>query len=74
MPSSQRPKTSPPAQQAETTLPGRDVATEKWLNEEVVGVYDAMKADPTRGIPADEVFATVRARHSDRIKKERRGP
>jgi antitoxin ParD1/3/4 len=49
-------------------LQERDAAVERWLREEVVPVYDAMKADPTRAIPIDKVFAKVRARHSARMK------
>jgi antitoxin ParD1/3/4 len=33
-------------------LQERDAAVERWLKEEVVPVYDAMKAEPKRGIPA----------------------
>lgn len=49
-------------------LQERDAAIERWLNEEVVPVYDAMKADPKRGIPAEKVFAALRARHAARVK------
>jgi len=49
-------------------LQERDRAVENWLREEVVGVYDAMQADPSRAIPAAQVFAAVRARHADRLK------
>jgi antitoxin ParD1/3/4 len=55
-------------------LQERDVAVEKWLREEVVGVYDAMQADPGRAVAADQVFAAVRARHADRLKKGTREP
>ena len=51
-------------------LQERDAAVETWLREEVVGVYDAMQAEPGRAIPADQVFATIRARHTDRVKKQ----
>ena len=51
-------------------LQERDAAVEKWLREEVVGVWDAMQSDPSRAIPADQVFATIRARHADRLKKK----
>jgi antitoxin ParD1/3/4 len=44
-------------------LEERDSAVERWLREEVVSAYDALEADPKRAIPADAVFATVRARH-----------
>src|SRR5271156_3697268 len=50
-------------------LQERDAAVEKWLREEVAGVYDAMQTDPGRAIPAEQVFATVRARHADRMRK-----
>ena len=52
-------------------LQERDQAVEKWLREEVVAVSDAMRDDPGRAIPADQVFATIRARHADRVKKKR---
>jgi antitoxin ParD1/3/4 len=47
-------------------LQERDAAVERWLREEVAPAYDAMKADPARGIPADKVFAEIRARHAKR--------
>ena len=43
-------------------------AAERWLREEVVPVYDAMQADPARGIPAEEVMESIRARHAERLK------
>lgn len=49
-------------------LQERDEAVERWLRDEVAPVYDAMKADPSRGIPADDVFAAVRAHHAARFK------
>jgi len=49
-------------------LQERDAAVERWLREEVAPVYDAMKADPSRGIPIDEVFAEIRARHEKQLK------
>src|ERR1700729_1734176 len=52
-------------------LQERDAAVEKWLRQEVVDVCDAMRDDPSRGIPAEQVFATIRARHADRLKKRR---
>ena len=53
-------------------LQERDAAVERWLREDVAPVYDAMKADPARGIPAKQVFAEVRARHAARRKISRR--
>jgi antitoxin ParD1/3/4 len=49
-------------------LQERDAAVERWLREEVVAVYDAMQADPARGIPAEEVMESIRARHAERLK------
>jgi len=49
-------------------LQERDVAIERWLREEVAPACDAMKADPSRGIPAEEVFAALRAHHVERLK------
>lgn len=55
-------------------LQERDAVVEKWLRQEVVGVFDAMQTDPGRAVSADEVFATIRARHSDRLKRKSREP
>jgi antitoxin ParD1/3/4 len=51
----------------------RDDAVERWLREEVAPVYDAMEADPARGIPAEQVLASLRKRHADRLKNVKRG-
>ncbi|MBW4092339.1 MAG: type II toxin-antitoxin system ParD family antitoxin [Proteobacteria bacterium] len=48
-------------------LQERDAAVERWLREEVAPVFDAMQADPSRAIPADEVFQTLRAHHARRL-------
>ncbi len=50
-------------------LQERDAAVEKWLREEVLSVYDRLQSEPGRAIPAEKVFATIRARHTDRLKK-----
>jgi antitoxin ParD1/3/4 len=39
---------------------------ERWLREEVVPVANEMERDPSRGIPAAEVFAELKARISKR--------
>lgn len=49
-------------------LKERDAAVENWLREEVAPVYDAMKADPSRGEDAESVFAQVRAHHAAKVK------
>jgi len=54
-------------------LQERDAAVERWLRDEVIPVYDAMQADPSRGIPADKVVAALRRRHTDRVNKASRG-
>jgi antitoxin ParD1/3/4 len=48
----------------------RDAVIERWLRDEVVPVYDAMQADPARGIAADKVIRRLRARHDRRAKKK----
>lgn len=50
-------------------LKERDAAMEQWLRDEVVPVYDAYQADPSRGIPAEKVFDEIRRHHAARIRK-----
>lgn len=49
-------------------LQERNAAVERWLFEEVAPVYDAMQADPARGLSTEEAFDAVRARHAKRLK------
>ena len=49
-------------------LKERDEAVERWLNEEVAPVYDAMKSDPERGVSIEDAFAKLRAHHAQRGK------
>ena len=49
-------------------LQERDSAVERWLQNEVVPVAAAMQADPGRAIPAERVFADLRALHLQRLK------
>lgn len=51
-------------------LQERDEAVERWLRDEVGPIYHAMKADPSRGFPAEDAFAAVRARHAARLKDD----
>ncbi len=53
-------------------LQERDVAVERWLRDEVVPVATAMQADPSRAIPAEQVFAGLRALHAERLADEPR--
>jgi antitoxin ParD1/3/4 len=50
-------------------LQERDAVVERWLRDEVIPVYDAMQADPGRGIPAEQLKAALHARHADRRNK-----
>lgn len=43
-----------------------DSATERWLRTEVAEAYDRMEADPSRGVPAKQVFAELRTRNAAR--------
>jgi antitoxin ParD1/3/4 len=54
-------------------LQERDAAIEHWLKSEVAPVYDAMKTDPKRAIPAAKVFAALRAHHAEKLKAAKRG-
>jgi antitoxin ParD1/3/4 len=47
-------------------LEERDAVVERWLRTEVVQAYDELDADPSRAIPANEVFAAIRARSQGR--------
>jgi len=49
-------------------LQERDDTVEQWLREEVVPVVAAMQADPSRGIPIDQVFDEIRLLHAQRPK------
>ena len=50
-------------------LQEREEAVDRWLREEVVPVYDAMRADPDRGIPAASVFDDLRVRHAAKARE-----
>jgi len=41
-------------------------AIEQWLRQEVVPVVRRMIADPSLAIPADQVFAEIRALHESK--------
>ncbi|MDP2828917.1 MAG: type II toxin-antitoxin system ParD family antitoxin [Sulfuricellaceae bacterium] len=44
-------------------LIARDRAVESWLLEQVRPAYDALKADPSRAVSADQVRARLAAEH-----------
>ena len=45
-------------------LIARDRAVETWLTNQVGPVYDALKADPSRAVTADQVRARLAAEHA----------
>ena len=55
-------------------LQERDAAVVRWLNNEVAPVYDAMQADPKRGLSAEQVTAALAVHHAARLKKAGGGP
>jgi antitoxin ParD1/3/4 len=50
----------------------REAAIDRWLQEEVVPVYDAMQRDPDRAISGREVTATLDSHHAERLKSSKR--
>lgn len=52
-------------------LQERDAAVKRWLLDEVGPVYDMMKANPERGIPAEAVFEELRLHHAAALKDGR---
>lgn len=51
-------------------LQERDAVIDRWLHEQVAPVFDAMQADPSRAIGADEVAQNLRAHHARRLKEQ----
>jgi len=45
-------------------LLARDRAVESWLRDQVGPAYDALKADPSRALTAEEVRARIAAEHA----------
>lgn len=45
-------------------LMARDRAVENWLHNQVGPAYDALKADPSRSVTADQVRARLAAEHA----------
>ena len=43
-----------------------DLASESWLRAEAAAAYDALRADPSRGIPAEDVRAEFEAKWAAR--------
>lgn len=49
-------------------LQERDAAIERWLRDEVVATYDAMKAHPERLISPEDMAERMRHRHEARMR------
>ena len=49
-------------------LQARDAAMENWLLREVAPAYDAIMADPERGLSAADVKANLAAQHARALK------
>jgi len=45
-------------------------AVERWLREDVVVTYDAMRAQPEQVILSTDVDRRMRARHEARLKRD----
>jgi antitoxin ParD1/3/4 len=45
-------------------LMARDRAVESWLHDQVGPAYDALKIDPSRAVPVDQVRARLAAEHA----------
>lgn len=55
-------------------LQERDAAVTRWLHDQVAPVYDAMQANPERGLSAEQLTAALAAHHVARLKKAGGGP
>ena len=53
-------------------LEEREAAIDRWLQDEVVPVYDAMRRDPHRAISGREVTAALNFHHAERLKSSKR--
>ncbi len=42
----------------------RDAAVEQWLRDEVIAGHQEYLADPSKGVPAEDILARVKARRS----------
>jgi putative addiction module CopG family antidote len=45
-----------------------DRALEAWLRKDVAAAYDAMKADPSRAVSAEQVRASLAAAHKSALR------
>jgi antitoxin ParD1/3/4 len=54
-------------------LQERNAAIDRWLQNEVAPVYDAMQRDPHRAISDREMTAALQAHHAERLKSSKGG-
>jgi len=52
------------------TLLARDRAVEEWLRTSVAPAYDALKADPARGVSAAQVRSSLAKAHNKALTKK----
>ena len=45
----------------------REAAVKRWLREEVVAGHAEYMADPTKGVPADQVLGRIKARRAAKL-------
>ena len=50
-------------------LMARERATEHWLHEQVGPAHDALKADPSRAVTAEQLRARIAAEHKAATRK-----
>ena len=51
----------------------REAAVDRWLERDVIPVYDAMRDDPARAVPLEAAMDTLRSRHAARLHGEQDG-
>jgi hypothetical protein len=44
----------------------RDAALEQWLRDEVIAGHQEYLADPSQGVPAEEILDRIKARRAAR--------
>lgn len=49
----------------------REAAVDRWLERDVVPIFDAMRDDPGRAIPLGTAMEAVRVRHTARAAEDR---
>jgi antitoxin ParD1/3/4 len=51
-------------------LQERDAVIDRWLSSELANTVHAMRADPSRALPADAVFKTLRSHQAKHLKSQ----